>query len=268
MYISGFGERLSKIRKDAKLTQEELASKLGVTPQAVSKWERNINYPDIEMLYGIANILECSLDLLLNVNQLYSKHLIESDDEKRKISLFKEILSEPLMLEFGIGLIDLFNEEGNNKFERLLQIREHLAEEYGILMPIVRIRDNKKLDKNQYKILIYDKCMVDGVITPDDTFDIICNQLESVCKINYSLLLNKQIVKSLVDNVKEKYPSVVEGIIPDKISILQLQKVLGKLVEKRIPIRNMIKIIECMEDMLQNLNDTDSIVEYIEKQLS
>ena len=53
MSIYGFDERLANARRDKGLTQEELAAKLGVTPQAVSKWERSTSYPDVVMLSSI-----------------------------------------------------------------------------------------------------------------------------------------------------------------------------------------------------------------------
>ena len=44
------GLRLSNCRQDRNMTQEELAGRLGITPQAVSKWERGASLPDISML--------------------------------------------------------------------------------------------------------------------------------------------------------------------------------------------------------------------------
>ena len=41
------GNRISQSRKEKAITQEEMAERLGVTPQAVSKWENDISYPDI-----------------------------------------------------------------------------------------------------------------------------------------------------------------------------------------------------------------------------
>lgn len=48
------------------LTQSDLAEKLSVSPQAVSKWENDNAYPDITILSDLASILQCSVDTLLN----------------------------------------------------------------------------------------------------------------------------------------------------------------------------------------------------------
>lgn len=56
-------EKISELRKD-KITQEELADKLGVSPQAVSKWENELSYPDIMSLPDIADIFDIPIDEL------------------------------------------------------------------------------------------------------------------------------------------------------------------------------------------------------------
>ena len=62
------GLRLSNCRQDRNMTQEELAGRLGITPQAVSKWERCISLPDISMLSDLARLLEVSADWLLGLS--------------------------------------------------------------------------------------------------------------------------------------------------------------------------------------------------------
>lgn len=59
------GSRISKYRKDKGMTQEELASGLGVSSQAVSKWENDISCPDISLLPQLCRILGITSDELL-----------------------------------------------------------------------------------------------------------------------------------------------------------------------------------------------------------
>jgi len=61
-------ENLRKYRLLKDLTQEDMASYLGITAQSVSKWERGESYPDITFLPAIANILETSIDLLIGMD--------------------------------------------------------------------------------------------------------------------------------------------------------------------------------------------------------
>jgi transcriptional regulator with XRE-family HTH domain len=60
-----FKERLAQLRKTAQLTQDALAAKLGVTYQAVSKWETGSCYPDVTLLPKIANVFGTTVDFLL-----------------------------------------------------------------------------------------------------------------------------------------------------------------------------------------------------------
>lgn len=63
-----FSNNLKLLRKNKQLSQEQLAERLGVTTQAVSKWECSISYPDIEQLPVLADLLEVSIDRLLRAD--------------------------------------------------------------------------------------------------------------------------------------------------------------------------------------------------------
>ena len=99
------GNRILELRKLNKMTQEELALKLDVTPQAVSKWENDNCYPDIDILIKIADLFNCTVDELLgrkmnetrilpeemrpNINQMLLKIKItsENEGENTKVSI-------------------------------------------------------------------------------------------------------------------------------------------------------------------------------------
>ena len=67
------GSRISAQRKKHGLTQEQLADKLSVTAQAVSKWENNQSCPDIATLPKLAEIFGCSTDALLGIDPVTKK---------------------------------------------------------------------------------------------------------------------------------------------------------------------------------------------------
>lgn len=73
-----FGKRLKGLRKSAQVTQEQLAGALGVSYQAVSKWENGLGLPDILLLPGISNFFGVSTDWLLGVNSESSDEIIEN----------------------------------------------------------------------------------------------------------------------------------------------------------------------------------------------
>ena len=64
--MDGFGERLKKLRRDANMTQKDLADYLGVVPSAVGKYERVLDsYPSVEILLKLSDYFHVSVDYLL-----------------------------------------------------------------------------------------------------------------------------------------------------------------------------------------------------------
>ena len=61
-----FAENLKQLRSERQLSQEELAEMLGVSRQAVSKWEQGSGYPEVEKLLLLSNKLNLSLDKLMS----------------------------------------------------------------------------------------------------------------------------------------------------------------------------------------------------------
>ncbi|MBR4960367.1 MAG: helix-turn-helix transcriptional regulator [Clostridia bacterium] len=63
------GENIRTLRRQADMTQEQLAELLGVTYQSVSRWENGENYPDLELIPRLAAIFEVTADTLLNMTE-------------------------------------------------------------------------------------------------------------------------------------------------------------------------------------------------------
>ncbi len=59
------GEKISKLRRESNYTQEQLAELLGVSRQAISKWESSLAYPETDKLIRLGELFDCSLDYLL-----------------------------------------------------------------------------------------------------------------------------------------------------------------------------------------------------------
>jgi transcriptional regulator with XRE-family HTH domain len=66
------GEKIKGLRKDTNITQEELAEKIGVSRQAVTKWESDLGMPDVENLKSIATLFNITIDELLD----YKKEIL------------------------------------------------------------------------------------------------------------------------------------------------------------------------------------------------
>ena len=82
-----FGETLKKLRKEKGLTQEVLAEFLGVSFQAVSKWERNESYPDLSILPVIAAFFGVSTDTLLGVDKSADEAKIQEYVDRYEIEV-------------------------------------------------------------------------------------------------------------------------------------------------------------------------------------
>ena len=74
-----FGQRFSRLRKQRGLTQEELAEKVGLSGQAVSKWENDASMPDVSLLVDLSEILGVSLDELLGKVEPLTRVVPESE---------------------------------------------------------------------------------------------------------------------------------------------------------------------------------------------
>lgn len=80
-FMESIGRKISFYRKAKGLTQEELSEKLGVSPQAVSKWENDAACPDIQLLVPLAKSLEVTTDELLSAEPVQQVKMIPAEQK-------------------------------------------------------------------------------------------------------------------------------------------------------------------------------------------
>lgn len=96
-----FGSRLSRIRREKNFTQDDIAKKLNISYQAVSKWENDITNPDISILLELSEMLGVSLNTLLgkkeevlyepkekkDIDRLVLKIIVNDKDDKVNVNI-------------------------------------------------------------------------------------------------------------------------------------------------------------------------------------
>lgn len=148
-----FGQRFQRLRKAKNYTQEDVANQFNISPQAVSKWENDISYPDITVLASLSDFLGVTTDELLG--KTYELQHIEKrkDHKELKDMILRIIVNErdgdkvkinlPLsLIKLGIHTGAQVN-VGKNKdvfkdidFEQIIKMAEN-----GLIGKLVEIED-------------------------------------------------------------------------------------------------------------------------------
>ncbi len=223
---------------------------------------------------------------------------------------------DPLEIEIGYSLISLIDaNQGGDLLESLTMIRKQIAQQLGIVVPPIRIRDNVQLKANEYVIKIKgndvargevmtghylalvpddDETELAGIKTVDPTFhmtaywvnkdekdkaelkgytvvepaSVVSTHLMEVLKRHAHKLLDRQATQNLLDNLKEQHPAVIEGLIPDTVSIGVVQNVLRNLLREHIPVRDLTTILETIGDYAPMTKDPEILTEYVRHALA
>ncbi len=108
---------------------------------------------------------------------------------------------------------------------------------------------------------------IKGLTVVDPTTVMVTHLTETIKNHSYELL-GRQEVKLIVDNAKEKYSAVVEELIPDLLTIGELQKVLQNLLREKVPIKDIVTVMESLADNARNTRDLEVLTEYVRFSLS
>jgi flagellar biosynthesis protein FlhA len=223
---------------------------------------------------------------------------------------------DPVELEMGYALVPLVDEsQGGDLMERIRLLRKQAAQELGILIPPIRIRDDVRLPPDEYLVKIRGSEAARGDIRPrllfaldtggvvdeipgEETVDpsfgmparwipkgtrveaetngyvcvepaaVLATHLMETLKNHAADLLGRQDVQDLLDTLKASYPALVEEVVPAKVSLGVLHRVLQRLLKEKIPIRDLVTILETIADVADQTKDPEALTEHVRRSMA
>lgn len=125
---------------------------------------------------------------------------------------------------------------------------------FGLDALWIEERDREKADLNGYTV-------VEPVV-------VLVTHLKEIIRANSHEILGRQEVKQLLEGVKEKYNVVVDELIPDIMSLGEVQKVLQNLLKENIPIYDLVTILEVLADNGTMTKDIEVLTEHVRHALN
>ncbi len=226
------------------------------------------------------------------------------------------VVIDPMELEIGYTLIPLIDEQSSdNLLRRITGIRRQMLTELGLILPVVRIRDNLRLSPQGYRIKIRGQevaagelwleqllaipggetdSQVKGVQTTEPAFglpaywiqesersraelsgytvvnplSVLSTHLAEIARNYAPELLNRQMVQEMLNQMKSKSPAAVDGIIPEMLSLGELQAVMRNLLHERIPIRDLDGILETIANHAAATRDPNILAEAVRQTMA
>jgi flagellar biosynthesis protein FlhA len=225
------------------------------------------------------------------------------------------LLLDPVELEVGFGLIPLVDErQGGDLLSRVGVLRKAAAQDLGLLIPPIRIRDDIELAPGEYvirlrgseaargEVMVKHRLAidtgdviedVDGIEVRDPSFGfnarwiqpdqkvpaeargwtvvdpgaVVATHLMETLKEHGAELLGRQDVQAMLDKLKETHPALVDGVVPGKISLAVVHRVLQRLLRERVAIRDLVTILESLADHAETTSDPEVLTEHVRRQL-
>ncbi len=230
--------------------------------------------------------------------------------------MLEMVVVDPIELEIGYGLVPLIEEDAqDNLLRRITSIRRQLMGELGLVLPVVRIRDNLRLAPNAYRIkirgqevssgeLMIDRMLaipgssVDGELQGIQTIEpafglpavwiseaeqnqaelkgytvvsplsVLSTHLTETVRSHAPDLLSRQLVQEMINQLRQKSPASVEGVIPDLLTLGEVQGVLRNLLRERVPIRDLSGILEVLANHANVTRDVNILAEAVRQTMA
>ncbi len=231
-------------------------------------------------------------------------------------AMLEMLVVDPLELEVGYGLIPLIDEERpDNLLRRITGIRRQIMSELGLVLPVVRVRDNLRLPPQAYRIkvrgeevgrgeLMLDRLLaipsadsevkIQGIPTTEPAFglpalwimesdkgraelsgytvvnplSVLSTHVTEVVREYAPDLLSRQMVKEMIQEVEIKSPATLEGLIPELLSLSDVQSVLRNMLDEKVSIRDMVGILEVLANNARITRDQNILTEAVRQSMA
>ncbi len=230
--------------------------------------------------------------------------------------MLEMVVVDPIELEIGYSLIPIIDEDSqDNLLRRITSIRRQLMSEIGLILPVVRIRDNLRLAPQSYRIKIrgqevaLNEIMLDrllaipgsdieeplsGTPTSEPAFglpaiwistaeqnqaelkgytvvtplSVLCTHLTEIVRSHASDLLSRQLVQEMLNQLRQRNPASVEGVVPEMLNLGEIQGVLRNLLRERVPIRDLSGILEVLANNAGSTRDPYILAEAVRQSMA
>jgi flagellar biosynthesis protein FlhA len=226
------------------------------------------------------------------------------------------VIIDAVELEIGYNLIGIIDDNSqDNLLKRITSIRKQLMSELGLVLPVVRIRDNLNLPAQTYRIkirgqevasseLLLDRLLaipgsdsdnsLRGTPTTEPAFglpalwitehdrsmaeikgytvvnplSVLTTHLTEIIRSNASELLSRQMVQEMLNQLRQKSPASVEGVVPEMFTLGDVQNVLRNLLRERIPVRDLSGILEVLANHGGQTRDPNILSEAVRQTMA
>jgi flagellar biosynthesis protein FlhA len=97
---------------------------------------------------------------------------------------------------------------------------------------------------------------------------VLSTHLMETIRVHAAELLSRQSVRELLDGLKDTHPALVEDVVPGKVSLGVLHRVLQRLLREGIPIRDLVTILESLSDAAEHSRDPEQLTEHVRRSLA
>ncbi len=242
---------------------------------------------------------------------------VERTEEAQSVdSVISMLQVDPLEVEVGYGLIPLVDEEhGGHLLNRITIMRRQVAMELGIVVPMIRIRDNLQLPANTYVVKLRGIEIGRGELMPNqflamnsglaseeiegaetvepafglparwiasgqkqraellgytvvDSPSVLVTHLNELTRRHAPELLSRQDTQSLLNHLRQDYPTVVEELVPGVLTVGEVQGVLQMLLAEGVSIRDLVTICETLADHGRATKEIEALTEIVRSALA